>query len=101
MCKYCEPITRDEGDGRLVKLSLKSCCTDVTADGIRVDSCLVDTESQIIGPTPISKRRHADDGLVGELQVLTEFRTDDDGADKMEVIVSIPIAYCPFCGRKV
>jgi len=99
MCEYCETITRD-GDGEFVKLPFQSCHTDVTADGIRVDSCLVSTESQIVGQTPISKRRHVDDGLVGELQVLTEFRTDDDGADKMEVMVSIPIKYCPFCGRK-
>lgn len=91
----------DKDDGELVKLSLESYYTDIKAGGILVQSNLINTESQIIGQTPISKRRHADDGLVGELQVLTEFRTDDDGADKMEVMVSIPIAYCPFCGRKV
>lgn len=91
----------DKDDGELVKLSLESYHTDIKAGGILVQSNLINTESQIIGQTPISKRRHADDGLVGELQVLTEFRTDDDGADKMEVMASIPIAYCPFCGRKV
>ena len=99
MCEYCEAITRD-GDGEFVKLPFQSCHTDVTADGIRVDSYLVNTESQVVGQTPISKRRHVDDGLVGELQVLTEFQIED-GGDCMEIMACVPIKYCPFCGRKV
>ena len=99
MCDYCEPKFKDT-DGELTKRLFDSCRTDVTTDAIRIDPLLSGTMVQIIDPSPISKRRHHEDGLNGELQVLTEFRTDDD-ADQMDVMVSVPIAYCPFCGRKL
>jgi hypothetical protein len=99
MCDYCEPKFKDT-DGELTKRLFDSCHTDVTTDGIRIDPLLSGTMAQIIDPNPISKRRHHEDGLKGELQVLTEFRTDED-ADQMDVMVSVPIAYCPFCGRKL
>lgn len=50
--------------------------------------CMVD----IIPPSPISKRRHQDDGLTSLLRVWVD--TPDKPAD-----IFIPIKYCPICGR--
>lgn len=47
----------------------------------------------IIGPTPISKRRHHNDGLVGLLNVYFS----DERARVANMF--IPIRYCPICGR--
>lgn len=77
MCDYCEPKFKDT-DGELTKCLFDSCHTDVTTDGIRIYPLLSDTMAQIIDPNPISKRRHHEDGLKGELQVLTEFSTGDN-----------------------
>ena len=71
MCKYCERH-KDEQNHPIV---------DLLADSPNFMACI----SEI---TPIAKRRHPD--CSGELYVDLDSET-----------VSIPIKYCPMCGRKL
>ena len=51
--------------------------------------------ASIIPPTPISKRRHKDDGFVSEINVYIA----DDHRRVMNIF--LPIKYCPMCGKEV
>lgn len=53
------------------------------------------TMGVIIPPTPISKRRHKDDGLVSKLEI---YHSDDHARITH---IYIPIKYCPFCGEEI
>ena len=74
MCKYCEKreVKDESGNEDLV---------DLLVDDLDVMACI----SSI---SPIAKRRHPDCG--GELQIYFD-----------EATTSIPIKYCPMCGREL
>ena len=71
MCKYCEKHKTDD----------QELIVDLLDDSPDFMACI----SEI---TPIAKRRHPD--CTGELFVDLDSET-----------VSIPIKYCPMCGRKL
>ena len=90
MCEYCEPLTSDKFDsyGHKYRKLLP----------VRFQSNDIDdhnTMASLNPPTPISKRRHAEDGLAAELEVYFS----DDRA--MVSHVYIPIKYCPMCGKEI
>lgn len=53
------------------------------------------TMATIIPPTPISKRRHKDDGLTSTLEI---YYSDDHARITH---IHIPIKYCPVCGKEI
>lgn len=73
MCKYCERHKTQENDHNPI--------VDLLADSPDFMACI----SEI---TPIAKRKHPD--CTGELFVDLDSET-----------VSIPIKYCPMCGRRL
>lgn len=88
MCKYCEQLTRMnkmDGYDKPMRMDLPCSITSHQPWKPMVD---------ILPPTPISKRRHQEDGLVSTLRVWVE--TPDKSAE-----IFIPIKYCPICGRNL
>ena len=73
MCKYCERHKTQENDHNPI--------VDLLADSPDFMACIGEI-------TPIAKRRHPD--CTGELYI-----------DLDSESVSIPIKYCPMCGRKL
>lgn len=90
MCKYCEALTSDKMDanGHKYRAMLKS-----KYDSIDFSKEDVETMAAIIPPTPISMRRHQEDGLTAEIEV---YIADDH---RRVHHVYIPIRFCPVCGR--
>lgn len=90
MCKYCEALTSDKMDSyhhkyrELLPISVDSN-----------DYKDYEVMASIIPPTPISKRRHEDDGLTSNLNVYFS----DEHARVANIF--IPIKYCPFCGEEI
>lgn len=77
-----------------MKVPIPSC--GILADN-RADSENWECLGQIVGPTPISMRKHCEDGLVGELQLYAHAKYDAS----LGVLLSVPIKYCPFCGKEI
>lgn len=73
MCKYCERRKMQENNLNPI--------VDLLADSDNFMACIGEI-------TPIAKRKHPD--CSGELYVDFDSET-----------VSIPIKYCPMCGRKL
>ena len=89
MCKFCEALTVNKMDsyGHKYRSLLP----------VSVDSNLDDYEvmASIIPPTPISKRKHGEDGLISNINI---YFADD----KRRVSnIWIPIKYCPICGKEI
>ena len=74
-------------DGGALHRDLLPCMTDTR------DYPEYETMVSGIEPTPISRRRHKDDGLVAQLNVYFS----DEKARVANMF--IPIRYCPVCGR--
>lgn len=90
MCKYCEALTSDKMDAYKHKyrklLPTKTDSNDI--GDWEVMAC-------IIPPTPISKRRHKDDGYVSTIDV---YFADDK---RRVTNINIPVKYCPMCGKEI
>ena len=86
MCVYCERLTQTnkmDGYNRRNRVELPtSIATHQSWECI----------ATILPPSPISQRRHQEDGLTSQLRVWVE--TDNRPTD-----IVIPIKYCPICGR--
>lgn len=90
MCEFCEALTSDKMDSYGLKYrKLLATSTDSNS----IDD--YETMASIIPPTPISKRRHNEDGLVSNINVYF--------ADNKRRVVNIfiPIKYCPICGKEI
>lgn len=90
MCKYCEALTSDKMDSYHHKYRELLPISVDTNDYNEYESM-----AAIIPPTPISLRRHEEDGLVSNLNV---YFSDEHAR---VVNIWIPIKYCPFCGKEI
>lgn len=90
MCEFCEALTNDKMDS--YGLKYRELLTTYT-DSNDIDD--YETMASIIPPTPISKRRHNEDGLVSNINV---YFADDK---RRVVNIFIPIKYCPICGKEI
>lgn len=90
MCKYCEALTSDETD--VYKHKYRELLPTKTDSNDIGDW---EVMASIMPPTPISKRRHKDDGYVSTIEVC--FANDK----KCATYVSIPVKYCPMCGKEI
>lgn len=90
MCKYCEALASDKMDAHRHKyremLYAKYSSLDFPLEE-------VETMASILPPTPISRRRHREDGLTSQIEV---YIADDH---RKVHHVHIPIRFCPVCGR--
>ena len=90
MCKYCEALTSDKMDAHGHKYRELLYAKYTSFDFPLED---VEMMSSILPPTPISRKRHAEDGLTSTIEVYV-------ADDKRRIHhVWIPIKYCPVCGR--
>lgn len=90
MCEFCEALTSDKMDSYGLKhRELLTTSTDSN------DIEDYETMASIIPPTPISKRKHNEDGLVSNINV---YFADDK---RRVVNIFIPIKYCPICGKEI
>lgn len=83
MCKYCEK--QNIGDGKEMREALPTRPNDNT----------VEVTAGIVPPTPISRRRYGETGMTSEIQVGVFLDNDES------IIFSMPIKYCPMCGKKL
>lgn len=90
MCKYCEALTSDKMDAHGHKYREMLLSKYSSIDFSEED---VETTAAINPPTPISMRRHQEDGLTSEIEV---YIADDH---RKVHHVHIPIRFCPVCGR--
>ena len=77
MCKFCQ---------RYLHLETKS---------IEVDPFFEDVSGNmacIVGPNPISKRKHKKDGNISAIQV---------GMNSNDLLLYLPIRFCPMCGNEI
>lgn len=88
MCKYCEALTTDKMDTYKYRelLPTKTYSNDIDDWEVMAN---------IITPTPISKRRHKEDGYVSNIEV---YFADDK---RRVTHISIPVKYCPMCGKEI
>lgn len=89
MCEYCEKLTNSHKmDSDWEKhQELLNMATDST------DVYFTETMASIVLPTPISKKRHSEDGLTSLIEI---YYADDK---RRVTHFHIPIRYCPICGR--
>lgn len=80
MCKYCE---KQNVDGKMLREAIPTTSNCTSAE---IVSC-------IIPKTPISVRKYKDTGTTAELEIGVFY---DDVCD---VTFTMPIRYCPICGR--
>lgn len=90
MCEFCEALTSDKMDS--YGLKYRELLTTSTGSHDIDDYEIM---ASIIPPTPISKRRHNEDGLVSNINV---YFADDK---RRVVNIFIPIKYCPICGKEI
>lgn len=93
MCEYCERLTEDhkmDGHGlrHVLPLHMDVSSTDTDTEETESIGCITE-------PTPVSMRRHRDDGLTSAIWI---YHADDHGR---VTNFSIPIRYCPICGREL
>ena len=91
MCEYCEKLTNSykmdsDWEKHQLLLNTSTSSNDVNSED-------TETIASIVLPTPISKRRHEDDGLTSLIEV---YYADDK---RRVTHIQIPIRYCPICGR--
>lgn len=79
MCKYCE---KRNVDGKMLREAIPT----------RTNEHGVETVAGIVPPTPISRRRYEKEEITAEIQI-------GIFSDDFNVTVSIPIKFCPYCGR--
>jgi len=89
-CPYCNALTSDKMDAHKRKYRKE---LPITVDSNDVKEYT--TMAAIIPPTPISKKRHKDDGLTSTLEI---YHSDDHAR---VTHIYIPIKYCPICGKEI
>lgn len=90
MCQYCQEICfgKMSSNGSSYRDIMKA---EYSSNDFEAES--VETMVGILKPTPISKRKHTEDGLTSTIEVYV-------ADDKRRIHhVWIPIKYCPVCGR--
>jgi len=92
MCIYCEPLTNEKMDSYKHKYRelIKS---NYWSNDFREED--VERMVGIIPPTPVSKKKHSEDGLTSILEI---YLADDH---RKIHHMSIPIKYCPICGKEI
>ena len=91
MCEYCEKLTNSnkmDADWEKHQLLLN---TSTSSNDVNTED--TETMASIVLPTPISERRHKEDGLTSLIAV---YYADDK---RRVTNIQIPIRYCPICGR--
>ncbi len=79
MCKYCE---KRNVDGKML---CEAVPTRTNEHDVEMVVC-------IVPPTPISMRKYEKEGTTAEIQI-------GIFSDDFNATVSIPIKFCPYCGR--
>lgn len=93
MCVYCEELsTSDKMDARLKKYRQLLPCVTRSNDFNEED---IETMACLMPPTPISLRKHQDDGFVSQIEI---YLADDH---RRVTHLYLPIKYCPMCGKEI
>lgn len=93
MCKFCEKLTNDNkmdmhGLKHILPLPMSVYSSDIDINETENIACIVE-------PTPISMRRHKEDGLTSSINIY--FADDKRRVSNFW----IPIKYCPMCGKEI
>jgi hypothetical protein len=92
MCKYCEALTSEKMDAYHHKYR-EFIHTEYSSNDFNEED--IERMANIVPPTPISMRRHKEDGFTSLIEV---YLADD----KRRVHhLYIPIKYCPMCGKEI
>lgn len=92
MCEYCEALKSEKMDAYNHKYR-EFIKTEYSSNDFNEED--IERMAVIIPPTPVSKRRHKDDGFTSMIDIYL--------ADNKRRVhhLYIPIKYCPFCGREI